>query len=153
MIASMVCRRAALIMFLALAAPVPAFTQCKDPAPIDPDVVTKAMKLKGFNGAMQAGPVCQLSWQGSGAPNVMVYGPTALAGMGLKFTSAKGAAEQYKGESPKGVEPLPGGIAGYMVFDPKTPNRRLFVEYQSKVYMIVSQDQVPVDVLAQAVRR
>jgi len=39
----------------------------------------------------------------------------------------------------------------YMVFDPKTPNRRVFVEYKGKVYMIVSQDRVPLPVLAKAV--
>jgi hypothetical protein len=33
--------------------------------------------------------------------------------------------------------------SGRTVFDPNTPNRRVFVEYKGKVYMIVSQDQVP----------
>ena len=51
----------------------------------------------------------------------------------------------------EGVEPLPGVKGAYMVFDPKTPNRRVFVKYKGKVYMIVSQDQVPLAVLAKAV--
>jgi hypothetical protein len=38
-----------------------------------------------------------------------------------------------------------------MVFDPATPNRRIFVEHGGKVYMIVSQDRVPVAVLAKAI--
>jgi len=38
-----------------------------------------------------------------------------------------------------------------MVYDPSTPNRRVFVEYRKKVYMIVSQDRVPVAILAKAV--
>jgi hypothetical protein len=38
-----------------------------------------------------------------------------------------------------------------MVYDPSTPNRRVFVEYRKKVYMIVSQDGVPVAILAKAV--
>jgi hypothetical protein len=138
-------------VLLALAA-VPAAAQCRDPLPIDPDVVTKQLKLKGF-GASQAGPVCQLRWQGGSAPSMTIFGPTAMTVMGRKFTSAKEAAAQYRGESPKGVEPLPGVPNGYMVFDPKTPNRRLFVEHQKRVYMIVTQDPIAVDVLARAVRR
>ncbi len=46
---------------------------------------------------------------------------------------------------------MPGVPNGYMVFDPKTPNRRLFVEYKKKVYMIVSQDLIPLPILAKAV--
>jgi hypothetical protein len=131
--------------------PTAARAACKDPLPIDPDVVTKEMKLKAFSGADQMGPVCNMRWDGGSSPSVMVYGPTALAGMGQKFTSAKQAADQYRGESPKGVEPVPGVPGAFMVFDPKTPNRRIFVEHQKKVYMLVSQDQIPLSVLAQAV--
>ena len=46
---------------------------------------------------------------------------------------------------------LPGVKGAYMVFDPATPNRRVFVAYQHKVYMIVSQDRVPLAVLAEAI--
>jgi len=49
------------------------------------------------------------------------------------------------------VEPVPGVPNAYMVFDPKIPNRRLFVAYKKKVYMIVSQDQIPLTTLAKAV--
>ncbi len=38
-----------------------------------------------------------------------------------------------------------------MVFDPKIPNRRVFLEHTGPVYMIVSQDEVPLDVLAKAI--
>lgn len=137
----------------ALVGATTAAAQCKDSMPIDADIVTKQMKLKGFGGATQAGPVCMLRWDGGSQPSLLVYGPSALAGMGRKFTSAKQAAGEYKGESPKGVEPVPGVAEGYMVYDPKTPNRRLFVEYQKQVYMIVSQDQVPLEIVAQAIRR
>jgi hypothetical protein len=81
----------------------------------------------------------------------MIYGPTPIADLGRRFSSTKQAADQYAGESPQGVEPLPGVRGAYMVFDPKTPNRRVFVESKGKVYMIVSQDQVPLSVLAKAV--
>ncbi len=81
----------------------------------------------------------------------MIYGPTALADVGREFKTAKQGADQYAGESPKGVEPLPGAAGGFMVYDPSTPNRRVFVEYRKKVYMIVSQDRVPVAILAKAV--
>ena len=40
-----------------------------------------------------------------------------------------------------------------MVFDPSTPNGRMFADYREKVYMIVSQAQVPVAVLAKAILR
>jgi hypothetical protein len=109
------------------------------------------MKLKTFGRADQAGPACHLRWEGGSSPTLMIYGPTAMADVGRTFSSTKQAADQYAGESPKGVEPLPGVKGGYMVFDPSTPNRRVFVEYQRKVYMIVSQDQVPLGVLAKAV--
>ena len=125
--------------------------QCDDPLLIDPAVVTREMKLKAFGGADQTGPVCYLSWEGGSGPSLMIYGPTPMADLGRTFSSTKQAADQYAGESPKGVEPLPGVKGAYMVFDPKTPNRRVFVEYKDKVYMIVSQDQVPLAVLAKAV--
>jgi hypothetical protein len=70
--------------------------------------------------------------------------------MGQKSASAKQAAERYRAESPKGVEPVPGLQSAYMVFDPKTPNRRVFVERSGKVYMIISSDAVPLAVLAKA---
>jgi hypothetical protein len=125
--------------------------QCADPLPIDPAIVTREMKLKGFGGADPAGPACHLSWQGGSSPTLMIYGPTPMAELGRTFSSTKEAADQYAGESPKGVEPLPGVKGAYMVFDPATPNRRVFLEYRGKVYMIVSQDRVPVAVLAKAI--
>ena len=125
--------------------------QCADPLPIDPAVVTQEMKLKGFSGGDQAGPACHLRWEGGSAPALMLYGPTPMAELGQTFGSTRQAADQYAGESPKGVEPVPGVKGAYMVFDPATPNRRVFVEYRKKVYMIVSQDQVPVSVLARAI--
>jgi hypothetical protein len=125
--------------------------QCADPLPIDPAIVTREMKLKGFGGADQAGPACHLSWQGGSSPTLMIYGPTPMAELGRTFSSTKEAADQYAGESPKGVEPLPGVKGAYMVFDPATPNRRVLLEYRGKVYMIVSQDRVPIAVLAKAI--
>jgi len=126
--------------------------QCDDPLPIDPAVVTQQMHLDKFGGADQAGPACHLRWEGGSSPTLMIYGPSVLASLGT-FKSPKDAAEQYAGESPKGVEPLPGVPNGFMVFDPKTPNRRVFVAYRGKVYMIVSQDRVPVGMLAKAIIR
>jgi len=38
-----------------------------------------------------------------------------------------------------------------MVFDPKIPNRRVFVAHAHKVYMIVSQDKIPLVILAKAI--
>jgi hypothetical protein len=131
--------------------PAPAVGQCDDPLPIDPAVVTQEMKLKAFGGADQMGPACHLRWEGGSSPTLMIYGPTPMAELGRTFSSAKQAADQYAGESPKGAEPLPGVKGAYMVFDPKTPNRRVFVEYKGNVYMIVSQDRVPLAVLAKAV--
>jgi hypothetical protein len=131
--------------------PAPGLGQCDDPLPIDPAIVTQEMKLKAFGGPDQMGPVCHLRWEGGSSPSLMIYGPTPIADLGRTFSSTKQAADQYAGESPKGVEPLPGVKGAYMVFDPKTPNRRVFVEYKGKVYMIVSQDQVPLAVLAKAV--
>ncbi len=89
--------------------------------------------------------------EGGSGPTLMICGPTELADLGRTFTSPKQGADQYAGESPKGVEPLPGVADGYMVFDPGTPNRRAFVAYHKKGYMIVSQDRVPLDVLVMAV--
>jgi hypothetical protein len=125
--------------------------QCDDPLPIDPAVVTRAMKLQSFRGASQMGPVCHLRWEGGSAPTLMIYGPTPMAELGRTFSSSRQAADQYAGESPKGVEPVPGVKGAYMVFDPSTPNRRVFLEYRKAVYMIVSQDQVPLPVLAEAI--
>jgi hypothetical protein len=129
----------------------PALGQCDDPLPIDPAVVTQEMKLKDFGGADQMGPVCHLRWEGGSSPTLMIYGPTPMADLGRTFSSAKQMADQYAGESPKGVESLPGVKGAYTVFDPTTPNRRVFVEHKGKVYMIVSQDRVPLAVLAKAV--
>jgi hypothetical protein len=131
--------------------PSPVLGQCDDPLPIDPAVVTQEMKLKAFGKPDQAGPACHLRWDGGSSPGLMIYGPTPMADLGRTFSSTKQAAGEYAGESPKGVEPLPGVKGAYMVFDPKTPNRRVFVEYRGKVYMIVSQDQVPLAVLAKAI--
>jgi hypothetical protein len=125
--------------------------QCQDPLPIDPGIVTQELGLKTFGGADQSGPVCFLKWEGGSDPSLMVYGPTPMAELGRTFGSAKQAAAEYAGESPKGVESLPGVAGAYMVFDPKVPNRRVFVDYKGKVYMIVSQDQVPPAVLAKAI--
>ena len=129
----------------------PAPGQCDDPLPIDPAVVTSEMKLKAFGGADQAGPACHLRWEGGSGPTLMIYGPTPMAELGRVFTSTKQAADEYAGEAPKGVEPLPGVEGAYMVFDPATPNRRVFVNHAGKVYMIVSQDRVPIAVLAKAI--
>jgi len=124
---------------------------CDDPLPIDPEVVTREMKLTGFRGTRALGPACRLSWEGGTQPGLLIYGPSSLADMGFKFSSPREAADHYAGEAPKGVEPLPGVPNGYMVFDPKIPNRRVFLEHKHKVYMIVSQDKVPLAVLAKAV--
>jgi hypothetical protein len=131
--------------------PASGLGQCDDPLPIEPAIATQAMKLKAFGGADQMGPVCHLRWEGGSSPSLMICGPTPIADLGRTFSSTKQAADQYAGESPKGMEPLAGVKGAYMVFDPKTPNRRVFVEYKGKVYMIVSQDQVPLAVLAKAV--
>jgi len=140
-----------LLATLLAASPAPPAGDCDDPLPIDPAVVTKEMNLKAFGGGDQMGPACHLRWEGGAHPGIMIYGPTAMADVGRNFTSTKQAADQYGGESPRGVEPVPGVPDGYMVFDPKTPNRRLFVEYKKKVYMIVSQDEIPLAILAKAV--
>ena len=142
---------ALLITSQLVATHIQAPSECADPLPIDPTVVTQEMKLKSFNGASQMGPVCHLSWEGGSSPTLMIYGPTPMAELGRTFSSTKKAADEYAGESPKGVEPVPGVKAAYMVFDPATPNRRVFVEHGGKVYMIVSQDRVPVAVLAKAI--
>ena len=127
------------------------FAECDDPLPIDPAVITQEMGLESFSGANQTGPVCGLNWEGGSGVTLMIYGPKALADLGLKFTSPKQAAEKYAGESPKGVEAMPGAPNAYMVFDPKTPSRRVFVESNKNVYMIVmSQNPVPLAILAKA---
>jgi hypothetical protein len=126
-------------------------SQCDDPLPIDPAVVTREMKLNAYSGADQAGPACHLKWEGGSGPTLMIYGPTPMAELGRTFSSPRQAAREYAGESPNGAEPLPGAKGAYMVYDPATPNRRVFVEYKGKVYMIVSQDRVPVAVLAKAI--
>jgi hypothetical protein len=150
----MALRRAALLTALLAVAALPpaAAAACADPLPLDPAVVTREMGLKAFGGANQAGPVCHLSWQAKSGPgpSLLVYGPSWLEKMGQKSASAKQAAERYRAESPKGVEPVPGLQSAYMVFDPKTPNRRVFVERSGKVYMIISSDAVPLAVLAKA---
>ena len=124
---------------------------CSDPLPLDPAVVTREMNLVGFGGSDQTGPVCYLRWEGGTSPGLMIYGPTPMAELGRTFGSAREAADQYAGESPTGMEPLPGVEGGYMVFDPRVPNRRVFVEHAGKIYMIVSQDQVPLPVLVKAI--
>jgi hypothetical protein len=152
MIASFAYPVLALVVATGLAVtPLPGLGQCDDPLPLDAAVVTREMKLKAFSGADQAGPVCHLRWEGGSSPTLMIYGPTPMADLGRTFSSTKQAADEYAGESPKGVEPVPGVKGAYMVFDPTTPNRRVFVEYKGKVYMIVSQDRVPLAVLAKAV--
>lgn len=145
--------QAAAGLFAGVGALGAASAACTDPLPIDPAVVAKELGVNGFNGGSQAGPVCHLSWEAKSgsAPSLLVYGPTWLDKLGQKFTSTKQAAERYKGESRKGVEPVPGLSNAYMVFDPKTPNRRVFVEHNNKVYMIVSADTVPLPTLAKAV--
>ena len=133
------------------ATPASSSGQCTDPLPIDPATVTREMQLKDFSGADQAGPACHLRWDGGSTPTLMIYGPTPMAELGRTFSSTKQAADEYAGESPKGVESLPGVKGAYMVFDWKIPNRRVFVQHQGKVYMIVSQDHVPLAVLAKAI--
>ena len=127
--------------------------KCEDPLPVNPEVVTKEMGLKSFTGVNQYGPVCHMNWEarsGQG-PNLLIYGPKSMANLGQKFSSTKEAAERYRGESPKGVEPVPGLTNAYMVFDPKTPNRRIFIEYKKKVYMIVSGEKIPLATIVKSV--
>jgi hypothetical protein len=61
------------------------------------------------------------------------------------------SVDRYRGESPKGVEPEPGLANACMVFDPKTPNRRIFLEYKKKVYMIVSGEKIPLATIVKSV--
>ena len=126
-------------------------TECDDPVPIDIRLITQELALKPFLGANQKGPACNLSWEGESTPILMIFGPTWVAEYGHTFSSTKQAAAQYAAESPKGAESLPGVIGAYMVSDPATSTRRVFVEYGEKVYMIVSHDRVPVAVLAAAI--
>jgi hypothetical protein len=111
---------------------------CSDPLPIDPQAVVTAMGWKNYRGGQQAGPVCSLQWETKSGETVTVlmYGPTALQTLGVPAASTKAAADRYKGEGPKGVEAVPGAPDVYTVFDPKGPNRRVFVAYRSRVYMI-----------------
>lgn len=109
------------------------------------------MKLASFAGADQMGPVCQVRWEGGSSPSLLIYCPQGMAGPGKSVSSPKQAADQYAGQSPKGGEPVPGLEVSYMVFDPKTPNRRVFAQHQGKVSLIVSQDQVPLAALAKAI--
>jgi hypothetical protein len=132
-------------------APAPGMTECDDPVPIDTRVVTREMALESFVAAHQAGSVCYVWWDGGSSPILQIFGPTWAAESGYIFSSTKQAAAQYAAEAPNGAEPLPGASGAYMVFDPASRTRRVFVEYGSKVYMIVSRDQVPVAVLAQAI--
>ena len=95
-----------LVMFLLGSAP------CSDPLPLEPAVVTREMKLTGFGGSDQTGPMCYLRWEGGTSPGLMIYGPTPMAELGRTFGSAREAADQYAGESPTGMEPLPGVEGG-----------------------------------------
>lgn len=141
------------LLLVAGVAMVPAAgqTECDDPVPIDIRLVTQEMALKPFTGANQMGSACYLNWEGESNPPLIIFGPTWVAEFGHTFGSTKQAAAQYAAESPTGAEPLPGAIGAYMVFDPATLTRRVFVKYGGKVYMIVSQDRVPVAVLAEAI--
>jgi hypothetical protein len=133
---------------------VAAAGQCEDPLPVNPEVITKEMGLKAFSGADQFGPGCGLNWEARNgqSPALLIYGPKSMAKLGQKFSSTtKEAADQYGGESPKGVEPVPGLANAYMVFDPKTPNRRIFIEYKKKVYMIVSGEKIPLATIVKSV--
>src|SRR5262249_5888102 len=101
------------VVILLVASPIPRDGSCDDPLPLDPARVTKDMKLSAFRGTQELGPACHLSWEGGSSPGLLIYGPSALADLGRKFTSAKQAADQYAAESPKGVEPVPGVANGY----------------------------------------
>ena len=127
------------------------YVDCDDSVPIDIRVVTEGARFRPFTGASQTGSACSLSWEGEPTPPLLIYGPTWVAEFGHTFSSTKQAAAQYTAESPKGVEPVPGARGAYMVFDPATQTRRVFVQYAGKVYMIVSNDRVPLAVLAQGI--
>ena len=132
-------------------APADAGTACDDPLPIDTRVVTREMALESFVAAHQVGDVCYVWWDGGSSPILAILGPTSAAELGHSFSSAHRAAAEFAAESPTGAGPLPGAAGAYMVFDPTTLTRRVFVEYEGKVYMIVSRDQVPMAVLAKAI--
>ena len=85
---------------------------CSDPLPLEPAVVTREMKLTGFSGSDQTGPVCYLRWEGGTSPGLMIYGPTPMAEFGRTFGSTKEAADQYAGESPPGWNRCPGSREG-----------------------------------------
>lgn len=139
----------ALVFLVAGAAAAPP-GGCDDPLPLDPAIVTKQMSFKSFERAMQAGPVCAVSWkdQGGRSVSVLVYGPKALSSMAGDAKSAKDLAKKYAGESPKGAEPIPGVRNGFTVFDPQTRNRRVIVEHGKKPYLInVTGEVIPLDKL------
>jgi hypothetical protein len=126
---------------------------CDDPLPLDPAVVTQQMGFRSYDGPMQMGPMCMLSWKDrSGASvSLLVYGPKALASLAGDARSAKDLAKKYAGESPRGAEPISGVKNGFTVFDPKTRNRRVLVEHGGKPYLInVTAEKIPLDKLAPA---
>ena len=125
--------------------------ECDDPVPMDIRVITKGTAFRAFTGANGKNSVCYLSWEGEPTPPLIIFGPTWVAESGHTFSSPRQAAEQYAEESSKGVEPLPGARGVYMVFDPATRTRRVFVEFGGMVYMIVSNDRVPLAVLAEGI--
>lgn len=138
-----IARAAVVLMVLAVGATValPAGAApggCRDPLPLDPRALAAAMGWQSFQGASQFGPVCSASWETKSGETVslLIYGPTSLQSMGIPSGSPKAAADRYQGESPKGVEAVPGAEDVYTVFDPKTANRRVFVRYRGKVYML-----------------
>jgi len=124
---------------------------CDDPVPIDVRVITEGTRFRPFTGASGKYSVCYLGWEGEPMPPLVIFGPTWVAESGHTFSSPRQAAAQYAEESSKGVERLPGARGAYMVFDPATQTRRVFVEYGGMVYMIVSNDRVPLAVLAEGI--
>ena len=135
---------------VAIAAPA-GTTECDDPLPIDTRVVTREMGLESFVAAHQVGSVCYIWWDGGSSPILEIFGPTWGAELDHNFSSTRDAAAHYAAESPQGAEPLPDAAGAYMVFNPETRTRRVFLEYGGQVYMIVSPEQVPVAVLAKAI--
>lgn len=114
------------------------------------------MGWQSYSGAQQFGPVCSAQWRTKSGESVslLIYGPTSLQSLGVKGSSPKDAADRYRGESPKGVESVPGVKDVYTVFDPKTANRRVFVPYRGKVYMLnITAEKFPLAVLVKALLR
>lgn len=148
-----------LVLGAAAAAALPAGAApggCRDPLPIDPQAITAAMGWQSFQGASQFGPVCSASWETKSGETVslLIYGPSSLQSMGIPAGSPKAAADRYRGESPKGVEAVPGARDVYTVFDPKTVNRRVFVRYRGKVYMLnISGEKITLAALVKALLR